>query len=99
MSLALYPFRSIPSLSVACFRECFFLLIMNEFGSLSIQVYSIPISGMLQRMPFCTGGSGSTYIYGYVDSQFKHKQTKEDSLQFVSKGRDGLFSENVTMGK
>lgn len=48
------------------------------------QVYSIPISGMYQRLPFCTGGSGSTYIYGFVDSQFKPKMSKEESLQFVS---------------
>lgn len=48
------------------------------------QVYSIPISGMLQRMPFTTGGSGSTYLYGYVDAHYKPNLSKEDSLQFVS---------------
>merc|ERR1719495_2655990 len=48
------------------------------------QVYSIPISGMIQRMPFSTGGSGSTYVYGYVDAHFKRDMNKEDSLQFVS---------------
>jgi len=48
------------------------------------QVYSIPISGMLQRMPFSTGGSGSTYVYGFVDSNFKKGMNKEASLQFVS---------------
>ncbi|CAL1545404.1 unnamed protein product [Lymnaea stagnalis] len=48
------------------------------------QVYSIPISGMLHRMPFSIGGSGSTYLYGYVDSQYKPKQKKEDALKFVA---------------
>jgi len=48
------------------------------------QVYSIPISGMIQRMPFSTGGSGSTYVYGYVDANYKEGMNKEDSLKFIS---------------
>ncbi|CAG5127320.1 unnamed protein product [Candidula unifasciata] len=48
------------------------------------QVYSVPISGMLQRMPFTIGGSGSSYLYGYVDANFKPAMTKEQSLQFVA---------------
>jgi len=48
------------------------------------QVYSIPISGMVQRMPFSTGGSGSTYVYGYVDANFKEGMNKDQSLQFIS---------------
>jgi len=48
------------------------------------QVYSIPISGMIQRMPFSTGGSGSTYVYGYVDANFKEGMNKDDSLKFIS---------------
>ncbi|CAG5127702.1 unnamed protein product [Candidula unifasciata] len=48
------------------------------------QVYSVPISGMLQKMPFTIGGSGSTYLYGYVDANFKAGMTKEQSLQFVA---------------
>jgi len=47
-------------------------------------VYSIPISGMIQRMPFSTGGSGSTYVYGYVDANYKEGMNKEDSLKFIS---------------
>lgn len=48
------------------------------------QVYSVPISGMLQRMPFTIGGSGSTYLYGYVDANFKPNLSKEKSLEFVA---------------
>ena len=50
------------------------------------QVYSIPIGGMLQRQPFAIGGSGSTYLYGYVDAQFKPDMKKEECLKFVSSG-------------
>ncbi|XP_040261353.1 proteasome subunit beta type-9 isoform X2 [Bufo bufo] len=34
------------------------------------QVYGT-LGGMITRQPFAIGGSGSTYIYGYVDSVFK----------------------------
>ncbi|XP_062500976.1 proteasome subunit beta type-6-like [Corticium candelabrum] len=47
------------------------------------QVYSIPLSGMCVRQPFAIGGSGSTYIYGYCDSQFKYGMTKEECMSFV----------------
>ena len=39
------------------------------------------------RQPFAIGGSGSTFLYGYVDSQFKHGFSKEECLQFVANGR------------
>ena len=47
----------------------------------------MPLGGMLTRMPFATGGSGSTYVYGYVDSNFKEGMTKEECLKFVSNGK------------
>ncbi|KAK0056447.1 proteasome subunit beta type-6 [Biomphalaria pfeifferi] len=48
------------------------------------QVYSIPLGGMLQRMPYSIGGSGSTYLYGYVDAGYKPNMKKEDALQFIA---------------
>jgi 20S proteasome subunit beta 1 len=50
------------------------------------QVYSIPLGGMMVRQPFAIGGSGSTYIYGYCDSQFRNGMTKEECLSFVKHG-------------
>ena len=41
------------------------------------QVYSIPIGGAMVKQDFAIGGSGSTYIYGYVDSQYKYVATKK----------------------
>lgn len=55
-----------------------------------LQVYSIPLGGMLMRQPVSIGGSGSTYIYGYVDSQFKPQMSKEQCVDFVTNGK-GLF--------
>ncbi|XP_077998324.1 proteasome subunit beta type-6-like [Glandiceps talaboti] len=48
------------------------------------QVYTIPLGGMLVRQPFSIGGSGSTYIYGYVDAAFKKGMTKEECLKFTA---------------
>lgn len=47
------------------------------------QVYSIPLGGMCVRQPITIGGSGSTYIYGYVDTAFKEQMTKEECKKFV----------------
>merc|ERR1712048_145925 len=47
------------------------------------QVYSIPIGGMLVRQPFTIGGSGSTYLYGHCDFNFKKGMTKEECVKFV----------------
>merc|ERR1712179_839383 len=49
------------------------------------QVFSIPLGGMVSREPCAIGGSGSTYIYGYVDSQYKKDMSKEDCMDFVLK--------------
>lgn len=46
-------------------------------------VYSIPLGGMLVRQPFTIGGSGSSYIYGYCDANYKPKMTREECEQFV----------------
>ena len=35
------------------------------------QVYTIPLGGMWTRLPVAIGGSGSTYLYGYVDANYR----------------------------
>lgn len=53
------------------------------------QVYCVPIGGMLQRQAIAVGGSGSTYIYGFVDSKFKKNMNKEETAKFVTEGMYG----------
>ncbi|XP_072175286.1 proteasome subunit beta type-6-like [Diadema setosum] len=48
------------------------------------QVYSVPIGGMFVRQPVAISGSGSTYIYGYVDGNYKEGMQKEECLKFVA---------------
>ncbi|XP_071760143.1 proteasome subunit beta type-6 [Centroberyx gerrardi] len=48
------------------------------------QVYSVPIGGMLVRQPVSVGGSGSTYIYGFMDSNYKPGLNKEQCLELTA---------------
>ncbi|KAK6478058.1 proteasome subunit beta type-6-like [Huso huso] len=48
------------------------------------QVYTVPMGGMMVRQPFSIGGSGSSYIYGFVDSSYKRGMSKEECLQFTA---------------
>lgn len=51
------------------------------------QIYAIPIGGMCVRQPVSIGGSGSSYVYGYVDATYKPNMKKEDALQFVTNSK------------
>eukprot|EP00457_Paulinella_chromatophora_P014688 gb/GEZN01015157.1/.p1 GENE.gb/GEZN01015157.1/~~gb/GEZN01015157.1/.p1 ORF type:complete len:244 (-),score=39.99 gb/GEZN01015157.1/:181-912(-) len=46
-------------------------------------VYSIPLGGALVKQDFSIGGSGSTYIYGYCDANYKKGMSKEECQKFV----------------
>ena len=68
-----------------------------------LQVYSVPLGGMVQRQPFSIGGSGSTYVYGHVDHCFKEGMTKEQCLDFTAnsestKLHDCQLFESYTQG-
>ena len=51
------------------------------------QVYAVPIGGMLIRQPIAIGGSGSTYVYGYVDANYKPGMSQEDCVNVVTNGK------------
>lgn len=50
------------------------------------QIYTIPLGGVIARQPLAVGGSGSTYIYGYCDSNYREGMSKEECKDFVVKG-------------
>ncbi|XP_016373352.1 proteasome subunit beta type-9-like [Sinocyclocheilus rhinocerous] len=58
------------------------------------QVYAT-LNGLLSRQPFAIGGSGSFYINGFVDAEYRKNMTKRESQEFVvnaltlAMGRDG----------
>merc|ERR1719461_377451 len=46
------------------------------------QVYAIPLGGTVVRQPWTIGGSGSTFIYGYCDNNFKEDFDPESATNF-----------------
>ncbi|CAN9503620.1 unnamed protein product [Ophioblennius macclurei] len=60
------------------------------------QVFVVPIGGMLISQPVIVAGSGSTFIYGYVDAKYRPNMSREECLQFATNalalamGRDNV---------
>ncbi|CAM5179100.1 unnamed protein product [Eretmochelys imbricata] len=48
------------------------------------QVFSVPMGGMMVRQPFSVGGSGSSYVYGFVDASYKPGMSQEECLSFTA---------------
>ncbi|XP_062385724.1 proteasome subunit beta type-9 [Sardina pilchardus] len=46
------------------------------------QVYAT-LNGLLSRQPFAVGGSGSSYIYGFVDAEYRKGMSRRESQTFV----------------
>lgn len=46
-------------------------------------VYGINLGGSCHKKPFAIGGSGSSYIYGYCDANYKEGMTKEECIEFT----------------
>ncbi|EPX72429.1 20S proteasome component beta 1 Pre3 [Schizosaccharomyces octosporus yFS286] len=47
------------------------------------EVYSIPLGGSLHKQPLAIGGSGSAFIYGFCDANFKENMTKDEAVEFL----------------
>uniref|UniRef100_A0A8C6UAB6 proteasome endopeptidase complex n=1 Tax=Neogobius melanostomus TaxID=47308 RepID=A0A8C6UAB6_9GOBI len=60
------------------------------------QIYVVSLGGMLISQQVTIGGSGSTYIYGYVDAKYRPDMSREECLQFATNalalamGRDNV---------
>lgn len=46
-------------------------------------VYAVPLGGTLVKTPFSIGGSGSAYIYGWCDKNWRPGMTADDCRKFV----------------
>jgi len=59
------------------------------------QVFGLPIGGTLMECPWAIDGSGSTYIWGYMDAEYKQGMTREETEDFciraisLAMARDG----------
>lgn len=48
-------------------------------------VYALPLGGAMVKQDWAIGGSGSTYVYGFVDANYKRNMTREECLEFTAK--------------
>jgi 20S proteasome subunit beta 1 len=49
-------------------------------------LYSIPLGGACVQERYAIGGSGSSYIYGYCDANFREGMSRQEAIDFVTKG-------------
>jgi hypothetical protein len=47
------------------------------------QIYGVPISGTLVQQDWTTDGSGSTYIWGYLDSAYRYTLVAQTSNDVI----------------
>lgn len=45
------------------------------------------MGGSCTKVPYAIGGSGSGFIQGYCDANYKEKMTKEEAKKFVKNGK------------
>lgn len=68
------------------------------------QVYTIPLGGALMKEEYALGGSGSTYIYGFIDANRKDNMTEDECVNLVLRAvtlamdRDGSSGGCVRIG-
>lgn len=66
-------------------------------------VYNIPVGGGLFKGPWAIGGSGSTYIYGYCDSNYREGMSRDECVEFLKNAvslamaRDGSSGGTIRM--
>lgn len=61
-------------------------------------VYNIPVGGACIPMPFALGGSGSTFIYGLVDAEYRDNMTKDEALALVKKAVSHAMARDGSSG-
>lgn len=51
------------------------------------QVFQVPLGGMCIRQKYAIGGSGSSYVHGFLREFYRENMSREDTVEFVKKGR------------
>jgi len=62
------------------------------------QVFSIPLGGTLHKVKFACDGSGSGYISGFIDANYREGMTKAEALSFVQKCISHAISRDGSSG-
>lgn len=51
------------------------------------QVYQVPLGGMCIRRNYAIGGSGSSYVHGFLREFYRPGMSRDETVQFVKKGK------------
>lgn len=62
------------------------------------KVYNITLGGSVLQQPFAISGSGSGYIYGFCDANFKEGMSKAEAEEFVVKALSLAMSRDGSSG-
>lgn len=54
----------------------------SSFGFVLLFVFYL--GGMCIQQPVAAGGSGSTYVYGYIDANYRKDMTQEECVDFIT---------------
>eukprot|EP00195_Chlamydomonas_chlamydogama_P005760 CAMPEP_0202901310 /NCGR_PEP_ID=MMETSP1392-20130828/14183_1 /ASSEMBLY_ACC=CAM_ASM_000868 /TAXON_ID=225041 /ORGANISM="Chlamydomonas chlamydogama, Strain SAG 11-48b" /LENGTH=217 /DNA_ID=CAMNT_0049587857 /DNA_START=140 /DNA_END=793 /DNA_ORIENTATION=+ len=61
-------------------------------------VWGIPLGGTIIQTPFATGGSGSSYIYGFCDKYWKAGMTETEAKDFVVRALSFAMARDASSG-
>lgn len=50
------------------------------------QVYQVPLGGMCIRREYAIGGSGSSYVHGFIREFYRPGMSRQETVEFVKKG-------------
>ena len=62
------------------------------------QIYDVNVTGFMQEASMNLGGSGSTYIKGYCDINFREDMSLEEAKQFITTGIQLAISRDNSSG-
>lgn len=61
-------------------------------------VYTITLGGSCLKLPFASGGSGSIFVAGLLDSEFKHGMTKDEARTLAKKACSHAMTRDGSSG-
>lgn len=50
------------------------------------QVFQVPLGGMCIRRSYAIGGSGSSYVHGFIREFHREGMNRDETVEFVKKG-------------
>lgn len=63
------------------------------------QIYSVGIGGTVTKQQIALSGSGSAFIYGYCDTNFKSNMSRQDAKNFIKNAISlAMFRDNSSGG-